>query len=523
MNDDRDDDGEHGHTRHSPAERENAGEARSDATTGSRTGDATTGSRTDGGTTSSATSDGAARITTGDDAAKITTETFDDRTTSWFADADCVGASVVVTDGDDVVYERGLGSCGPDGPATTADTPYGVGSVSKPVTASAVLRLVDDGALAFDDEIAAFLPWWDPPGEPVTVYELLTHTSGLPADGMEILAFGSTLGIDDDGRVETWEEFRAFVTEEFDARREPGSFAYYNSGYVALGGVIERVTGESFDDAVDRLVFDPLGVDATYDADALAEPEAATPCRSGPDGPEPTTLPGTALIDPAGGLVASPRALASFVTAHATGEFPVESSLLDAAHHGHADWRTYADGQTSGVGYGWETTPFGDDTLVGHSGSTGVSGGYAGFLRDREVGVAVGLTGRPSASPVTFARTLLADAVGRDPIGVDRDRALERAVAGLPGRYTTANGVRQATVRWTGDRLQLEFDGVGPIPAETRPLVPRSFDPDAPVFESVDDDGEVERAAFHVADDGVTLDFGWFRFERTGDADSEAV
>lgn len=503
MNDDSDDDREPGRARQ--------------ATTGrAHTGDASDG------TTHPATSDDITSPTTGDGAAEITTETFDDRTASWFADADCVGASVVVTDGDEIVYGRGLGSCGPDGPAATPATPYGVGSVSKPVTASAILRLVDDGALALDDEIAAFLPWWDPPGEPVTIHDLLTHTSGLPADGMEFLVFGPTLGVDTDERIETWDDFREFVTEQFDTRREPGSFAYYNSGYAALGRVIERVTDESFDDAVGRLVFDPLGVDATYDADALAEPDAATPCLPGPDGPKSTTLPSTPPVDPAGGLVASPRALASFVAAHATGDFPVGSSLLDAAHRGHADWRTYADGQTSGVGYGWETTPFGDDTLVGHSGSTGVSGGYAGFLRDHEIGVAVGTTGQPSASPVTFARTLLADAVGHDPVTVDPDRALERAVAGLPGRYTAANGVHEATVRWTGDRLELELEGVGPIPTETKPLVPRSFDPDAPVFESVDDDGEVERAAFRVGD-GVTLDFGWLRLERTGDTDGETA
>lgn len=453
----------------------------------------------------------------------VETGTFDDRTASWFADADCVGASVVVTAGDAVVYECGLGSCHPDGRATTADTRYGLGSVSKPVTATAILRLVNDGTLSFDDEIGEFLPWWDPPGDPVTVHDLLTHTSGLPADGMEILVFGSTLGMDTDRELTTWKEFRAFVTEQFDARRVPGSFAYYNSGYAALGRVIERVTGESFGDAVTRLVFDPLDVAATYDPDALATPTDATPCLPGPDGPEPTTLPAAPPMAPAGGLVASPGELASFVTAHATGAVPVASSVLEAAHRGHADWQTYANGVTTGAGYGWETTPFAGDTLVGHSGSTLVSGGYAGFLRDRGIGVTVGWTGQSSASPVAFARGLLADALGRDPVAVDPDRALERAVAELPGRYTASNDVYEATVRWTGDRLTVTFGAVGPMPSETRDLVPQSFDPEAPVFEAVDDDGEVERFAFHVDDGSVTLDAGWFRLERAGDVDDGAV
>lgn len=458
-----------------------------------------------------------------DSTAETVSVDFDDRTTSWFADADCVGAGIVVANGDTVVYERALGSCGPDGRSTTANTRYGVGSVSKPVTASAVLRLVDNNTISLDDDIAEYLPWWQPPGGPVTLHQLLTHTSGMPADGMDLLTLGSALGVDAENQLETWEEWRQFVREQFDTRREPGTFAYYNSGYAALGDLIERVTDESFGNAIDRLVFEPLGIDATYDVDALMADEAATPCLSGPDGSEPTALPDCPPLAPAGGLIISPRALGQFVGAHATGGLPVAPSLLQKAHRGHADWRTYANGLITGVGYGWETTPFADDTLVSHAGSTGVSAGYAGFLRERGLIVAIGITGRPSASPITLARTLFADALGRDPLSTDPDRALKHAIDGLPGRYVMPNELYEAIVRWTGERLQLTFEGKGPIPTETHELVPRSFDPNAPVFEFVDDDGEIERVKFNVGETGVTLDLGWFRLERVSDLSSKTA
>ncbi|MFB6193757.1 MAG: serine hydrolase domain-containing protein, partial [Halobaculum sp.] len=400
------------------------------------------------------------------------------------------------------------------GAAATATTAYAVGSVAKSVTATAVVRLADAGRLSVDDPVADHLPWFgDAPGAPITIHDLLTHTSGLPAAGMEAFVLGPALGVDTDRTLDDWAAFRSFTREWFPTRGEPGRFAYYNSGYTALGRVIERVTGESFADAVAELVFAPLGVTGAFDSD---EEPSSPPCRPGSDGPEPVSLPDNPLLAPVGGLVISPRELARFGAAHASGAVPVAPDLLRTAHTAHADWRRYADGRTTGVGYGWELTPFGDDTLVGHSGSTGVSAGYVGFLRDRGLSVAVGASGPPDASPVTLGREILAALTDREPAAVDPSLAVERAVEPLTGRYESPTGVHTADVEWTGDRLTVTLGGFGPVSGETFPLVPRSLDP-KPVFEHVADDGEVERAAFERTDDGVTLRYGWLYLERVGD------
>lgn len=452
------------------------------------------------------------------DASAVSDETLDDLLEEWFEESGAVGVSVAVCDGTESMYETGRGTTTTRAATrATETTRFAVGSVAKPVTATAVLRLADAGELALSDPVAAHLPWFDDaPGEPITIHQLLTHSSGLPTDGMELFVVGAALGVDTGRTLDDWSAFRAYVREWFDTRGEPGRFAYSNAGYTALGRVIERVTGESFAAAIDRLVFDPLEIEATFDTGRLTGDDAAPPHR--PDG-EPVTLPNNPLFVPSGGLIVAPRELARFGAVHATagrGRSPGEGflDLAAAAHDGHVTWRRYVGGQTTGAGYGWEVSPFDGDTLVGHSGSTGLSAGYLGFLQERMLTVAVACTGQPTNSPERLGRAMLARLTGRDPVAVDPERALDRKLAPLSGRYESPNGVHRATVRTTSGRLELAIDGPGPVGDDTMAAVPRSLDPADRTF-TIHEDGELDRAAFAI-DDGVTLRWGPILLERTG-------
>ncbi|MEH3089014.1 MAG: serine hydrolase [Microbacterium arborescens] len=146
------------------------------------------------------------------------------------------------------------------------DTRFAIASGSKAFTALAVMRLVEDGALALDTTARSILgddlPLVD---EAVTIEHLLGHTSGIgdyidEDDDIELSEFFL------DVPVHTLTTAEAFVPllDGIPAKAEPGeTFAYCNSGYVVLAILIERVTGRGFHEVVRELVLDPAGLDAT--------------------------------------------------------------------------------------------------------------------------------------------------------------------------------------------------------------------------------------------------------------------
>src|SRR6056297_66176 len=102
----------------------------------------------------------------------------------WMTEHDVPGASVAIVDGDETVYAKGFGARNlAAGAPATSETLYTLGSCSKTVTALAIMQLVERGRIELDDAISDYLPVLDDvPGEPVTVEQLLSHTSGLPDD-----------------------------------------------------------------------------------------------------------------------------------------------------------------------------------------------------------------------------------------------------------------------------------------------------------------------------------------------------
>lgn len=133
----------------------------------------------------------------------------------------------------------------------TGDTIFQSGSVGKQFTAAAAMLLVEDGKLALTDPLTKFFPDAPEMWKRITVYHLLTHTSGLP---------DYTQGTVDYRRDYTEEDLLKFahgLTLEF----EPGSrWNYSNTGYVVLGIVIHKVSGKFYGDVLKERVFAPIGM-----------------------------------------------------------------------------------------------------------------------------------------------------------------------------------------------------------------------------------------------------------------------
>ena len=159
--------------------------------------------------------------------------------------------------------------------AMTVDTPVRVASVSKLVTALAVMRLVEAGTLDLDRDVSAYLGWplRNPafPGTAVTLRHLLSHTSGLD----DASGYAFPLGV----RMQ-----EALTPDHWSAA--PGArFSYANINYGVVATVMEAATGERFDRLMTRLIFAPLRLDACFNwlGCSAAAARAAVLYRKGRD------------------------------------------------------------------------------------------------------------------------------------------------------------------------------------------------------------------------------------------------
>ena len=141
----------------------------------------------------------------------------------------------------------------------TADSPVRIASISKLVTALGVMRLVDQGKLDLDRDLSDYLgyPLRNPafPNQPITLRLLMSHQSSLiDGDDLYLIPFGTTL------------RERLADSRVWDARHGPGSgwFHYTNLNFPVVASVIEKVTGQRFDVAMQHLVLAPLGLDACF-------------------------------------------------------------------------------------------------------------------------------------------------------------------------------------------------------------------------------------------------------------------
>ena len=162
------------------------------------------------------------------------------------------GMALAVTDRERTIRTRTLGVADlSSGTKVTEDTLFQIGSISKSFATVALLQLVERGKLDLHAPVKDYLPWFDIRSEyaPITLHHLMTHTAGIPIGSESTTAAES----------EVW------YLREAEASAPPGEFFHYsNTGYKALGLVLESVTGMPCHEFVRRNVIEPLGMTKTY-------------------------------------------------------------------------------------------------------------------------------------------------------------------------------------------------------------------------------------------------------------------
>ncbi|MEU3229083.1 serine hydrolase domain-containing protein [Nocardiopsis alba] len=224
-------------------------------------------------------------------------------------------------------YEYGETAAG-DVVATPVDPEenlFQVGELSEPVTATAAMLLVESGELDLDTDVTEYLDFAPPSSfdTPVTLRHLLTHTGGY-----EERYRGRTLL--DDGEV----DLRArLTTDPPEQVHEPGTVPSRSEyGYALVGHIIERVTGDTFEDHVRENVLDPIGMaDSDFHQDTLYDGDTRPSDGYETDDSRPTWFEGSASA-PSGALSTTAVDMARFMLAlleDGEGPGPLSSESLD--------------------------------------------------------------------------------------------------------------------------------------------------------------------------------------------------
>jgi N-acyl-D-amino-acid deacylase len=183
-----------------------------------------------------------------------------------------VGASIAVTKDSQIVYSRGFGySDIGQGTRVQPDSLFRIASISKPITAVAIMQLIERGKLKLEDMVVSILKddeeieragaEFDPRWRQVTIEHLLQHRGGWDRDKSFDAMFQSVRFAEQRGvpsPAGPWDVIRAMYRQKFDF--DPGErYAYSNFGYCLLGRVIEKVSGKSYEEFVKENVLDPIG------------------------------------------------------------------------------------------------------------------------------------------------------------------------------------------------------------------------------------------------------------------------
>lgn len=170
---------------------------------------------------------------------------------------DVQGLSIALVDGQKVVWAEGFGyaDVAHQVPAT-ADTVYRIGSISKVVTATGIMRLVEQGKVELDEPITAYVPEFSihnrfQGSKPITLRALLAHHSGLPSDVLK--------GMWVDHPVSLAEHVRS-LREDSLASPPQSLYKYSNIDFSLLGRVIENVEHQEFSSAMQQNLLAPLGM-----------------------------------------------------------------------------------------------------------------------------------------------------------------------------------------------------------------------------------------------------------------------
>ncbi len=392
-----------------------------------------------------------------------------------------------------------------------ADTLFQVGSVTKTYTGTAVMRLVERGALDQEAPVRAYLPEFrvaDPAvSELVRLRHLLTHTAGWFGDDV----------VDTGDGDDALARYVAGMAELPQVAPLGQHFSYNNAAVGLAGRVIEAVTGQPYEAALGELVLRPLGLARSFFfADEIMTEAFAVGHGAPQDDPggdpavlTPWAVPRSAF--PVAGLVASVADLLRYARFHlgdgtVDGARVLSPEVIRRMRTPHGPGASLGPNLLDGVGLAWQLWRVGGTRVVGHGG--GGNGQQSALVLVPERGFALAVLSNADAG-AALGQELTDWALARFLGLTQPPRATSAAppqrLAEYAGAYVTGDGSGTFQVGAEGDVLRLELFVAGQAePVLATPLRPVGND-----LVSADVLGLTVYAAF-VRDDAGRI--GWLRF-----------
>lgn len=377
------------------------------------------------------------------------------------------GVAVIVVRDGHTLFRKGYGMADLElGVRIQPDMVFRLGSITKQFTAVAILMLEARGKLSVQDRIGKYIPRYPVHGHKLTIEHLLTHTSGIKSytsmpefhkEAMEDKSVADHIKLFKDRPM-------AFAPGE--------RWDYNNSGYFLLGAIIEHISGQSYQDFLQRNIFDTLGMTHTYyDLPSKIIPGRVMGYGRGPNGIENTPYLSMTRPYAAGSLASSVDDLAKWDAALHSNTLVSQSTLQRA-------WTPYQlkSGKPTRYGYGWAINAYDGHPFVHHGG--GINGfiTHAIHFPEQRAYVAVlGNSTSPATQPSYIAFNLAALAIGKpyaepEPIALSRP-ALDKFV----GPYVDVeNPNLKLKITRVGKQLLVQFSEAQP-PQELHSFAPTEF------------------------------------------------
>jgi CubicO group peptidase (beta-lactamase class C family) len=302
------------------------------------------------------------------------------------------GATLTVVRGGDLLLAKGYGYADLEQRTAVdpAHTLFRIGSVSKLVTWTAVMQLVEQGRLDLQADVNNYLDFTIPATypEPITLAHLMTHTSGFEELDMGLFVLSE----------EEMYPLGNYLKQRLPARIYPTGevSAYSNYGAALAGYIVEHVTGESFDAYAEQHIFIPLGMNQSTYRQPLP-PELAGDLASGYGFHDGRYVRGGfeyIVGYPVGSMSAPATDMAAFMTAHLQEGRYGDTTILQPATVQEMHRRQYtSDPRLHGMAYGfWERNVNGHRILL-HNGDTFLFHSALYLLAEENIGLFVSYSG----------------------------------------------------------------------------------------------------------------------------------
>jgi CubicO group peptidase (beta-lactamase class C family) len=275
------------------------------------------------------------------------------------------GLAVSIVKDDQIVFMKGYGVADSSQRAVTGQTPFIIGSVTKSLTALAVMQLVEAGRMDLDAPVQKYLPWFrmaDPAASAqITVRHLLNQTSGLSQTGAM-----RTMTWSDSGNDALEKSVRYLANVELN-RPVGKSYGYSNANYITLGMIVQSVSGQSYEAYVRERIFAPLEMQNSYvSQDEALQHGMASGYRWWLGWPLPVTLPYNRSNLPAGYVIASAEDMGHFLIAQMNGGRYNGVQVLSPQ----GITLMHTEPTPDSYGMGWFLDKVEGHTIIGHHGET---------------------------------------------------------------------------------------------------------------------------------------------------------